>query len=271
MEGYSNSVFRTVAFHHGADLTFTEMSHIEGILRKNKDTLEKISAKDNTPVQVQILSSNEKKLQRLLSGFQTYDGFRGFNLNLSCPSRNVINHGKGAAMVKRSKKTRNLVELIKDYGYQVSVKIRLGLNQIEKDNKLYLNSLRGVDPDFFIIHAKHAGQSSAEPEDYSVFTECVQESRGIPVIANGGVDSTEKVRMLIEQGLSGVMIGRAAVNDPLIFDEIKNEMGINKPIKSILTLDELKNEYKMLHDKHGSGDRYLNNFSETLGKSPRIE
>ena len=149
MEGYSNSVFRTVAFHHGADLTFTEMSHIEGILRKNKDTLEKISAKNNTPVQVQILSSNEKKLQRLLSGFQTYDGFRGFNLNLSCPSRNVINHGKGAAMVKRSKKTRNLVELIKDYGYPVSVKIRLGLNQFEKDNKLYLNSLRGVDPDFY--------------------------------------------------------------------------------------------------------------------------
>ena len=266
MEGYTNSVFRTLSHRHGADLTFTEMSHVQGILRKSNDTLKKISVNDSTPVQIQILSSSLKELDRFLSGFHEYDGFSGFNLNLSCPSRNVIKHGKGAAMVKRANKTRHLVELIKDYGFPISIKIRLGLNQFEKDNKLYLNSIRGVDPDFFIIHAKHAGQSSTEPEDYSVFPECVQESRGIPIVANGGIDSSDKVRMLQRQGVKGVMIGRAALVNPLIFDQIKNEMGVNIPPKKILSLDEVKSEYNMLHDIHGSDNRYFLNFYSALGE-----
>jgi tRNA-dihydrouridine synthase B len=265
MERYSNSVFRTLAHRHGADLTFTEMSHVQAILRKSKDTLEKISVKDSTPVQVQILSSSEKRLERLLSGFQEYPGFKGFNLNLSCPSRNVIRHGKGAAMVKRGAKTQRLVKLIKDYGFPVSVKIRLGLNQFEKDKKLYLNNLRDVDPDFFIIHAKHARQGSAESEDYSVFPECVQEARGIPVIANGGIDSSYKVRLLQHQGVNGVMIGRAALSNPMIFDSIKNEMGVNHPPREIQRFDELRTEYKLIHDDHGADEKYLVNFHKSLG------
>ena len=59
-------------------------------------------------------------------------------------------------MVKRGAKTARLVSLIRDHGHPVSVKIRLGLNQFEKDNKLYLNNLRWVDPDFFVVHAKRA-------------------------------------------------------------------------------------------------------------------
>ena len=267
MEGYTNSVFRTLTHLHGADLTFTEMTHVQGILRKSKDSLKRISVKDSTPVQIQILSSSVKKLDSLLSGFQESEGFRGFNLNLSCPSREVIKHGKGAAMVKRAKKTQRLVELIRDYGFPVSIKISLGLNQFEKDNKLYLNSLRGVDPDFFIIHAKHAGQSSAESEDYSIFPECVQEARGIPVIANGGINSSDKVRMLQSQGVKGVMIGRAALNNPLIFDRIKNEMGVNSLPKKVLGFDALKIEYKRLHEIHGSDDRYFVNFHRALGKN----
>ena len=267
MEGYSNSVFRTLAYRHGADLTFTEMSHVQGILRNSRDSLKKIIVKDATPVQVQILSGSEKKLNRFLLEFKEFDGFRGFNLNLSCPSKNVIKHGKGAAMVKRAKKTKRLVELIRYYGFPVSIKIRLGLNQFEKRNKLYLNSLRDVDPDFFIIHAKHAAQSSYESEDYSVFPECVQEARGIPVIANGGIDSSDKVCSLRELGVEGVMIGRDALMNPLIFDQIKNEMGMNNPPKPIIELDELKQEYNTLHRLHGSDDRYSSNFHKALGKS----
>jgi tRNA-dihydrouridine synthase len=267
MERYSNSVFRTLMYQHGADLTFTEMTHIQSILNMNKGSLEKISVKDTTPVQIQILSSNEKKLDRFLSSFQVFEGFKGFNLNLSCPSRDVIRHGKGAAMVKRAAKTRRLVSVIRDYDFPVSIKIRLGLNQFEKDNKLYLNNLRGVDPDFFVVHAKHAGQSSSGSEDYSVFQECVQEARGIPVIANGGIDTSNKVRMLMSQGVKGVMIGRPALNNPYVFNLFKNEMGLNYPLKNFPGIDVLKAEYKAIHDDHGGNIKYLSNFTKTLGKS----
>jgi len=270
LERYSDSVFRTLCYNHGADLTFTEMAHVNSFLNRNRGSLQKIEPKDSTPVQIQILSSNEGKLDRFLSGFKTFNGFMGFNLNLSCPSKDVIRQGKGAAMVKRATKTGKLMALIRDHGHPVSVKIRLGLNQYEKDNKLYLNNLGGVDPDFFVVHAKHAGQSSDEPEDDSVYPECVEAARGIPVIANGGIDSPEKVQSLREMGISGVMMGRPAMGNPAIFDLLKNEMGMNDPPRPVPRAADLGQEYRDLFDSIGGAEKYRFRVLKVIGRKRAI-
>ena len=267
LEGYSDSVFRTLCYNHGADLTFTEMAHVESFLRRNKASLEKIEPRNATPVQIQILTGNEEKLGRFLLDFKTFDGFMGFNLNLNCPSRDVIRQGKGAAMVKRAAKTARLVSSIRDHGHPVSVKIRLGLNQFEKDNKLYLNSLRGVDPDFFVVHAKHAAQSSGEEEDISVYPECVEAARGIPVIANGGIETPEKVRSLAEMGVGGVMMGRPALRNPAIFNYMKNERGVKVPPKPIPTTDDLKREYDLIYEAIGGSEEYRSRFLKAMGRT----
>jgi tRNA-dihydrouridine synthase B len=266
LERYSDSVFRTLTHNHGADLTFTEMAHVESFLRRNRVSLEKIEPRDATPVQIQILSSNEGKLDRFLTGFKPFDGFMGFNLNLNCPSKDVIRQGKGAAMVKRAAKTARLVSLIRDRGHPVSVKIRLGLNQHEKDNKLYLNNLGGVDPDFFVVHAKHAAQSSGEKEDSSVYPECVEAARGIPVIANGGIETPEMVRSLVEMGVGGVMMGRPAMGNPAIFDYMKNELGVNNPPRPVPTIDDLKREYDDIFESIGGSVKYRSRFLKVVGK-----
>ncbi len=270
LERYSDSVFRTLCYNHGADLTFTEMAHVNSFLNRNRGSLQKIEPKDSTPVQIQILSSNEGKLDRFLSGFKTFNGFRGFNLNLSCPSKDVIRQGKGAAMVKRATKTGKLMALIRDHGHPVSVKIRLGLNQYEKDNKLYLNNLGEVNPDFFVVHAKHAGQSSGEPEDDSVYPECVEAARGIPVIANGGIDSPEKVQSLMEMGVSGVMMGRPAMGNPAIFDLLKNEMGMNDPPRPVPRAADLGQEYRDLFDSIGGAEKYRFRVLKVIGRKRAI-
>jgi len=246
------------------------MTHVESLLNRNKGSLEKVMNRDDTPVQVQVLTSSEAKFSRFLSGFEPYEWFMGFNLNLSCPSRDVIRRGKGAAMVKRAAKTQRLVSVIRDFGFPVSVKIRLGLNRYEKDNRLYLNSIRGVDPDFFVVHAKHAGQGSDEAEDYSVFPECVEEARGVPVIANGGVDSIGKVRLLMGMGVGGVMIGRAALAVPSIFDLFKNELGVNVPVRVVPGVDGLRAEYRLIYDMLGGNENYLSNFFRVLGKKAGV-
>jgi len=271
LERYSDSVFRTLCYNHGAELTFTEMAHVQSFLRRSKGSLEKIEPRDSTPVQIQILSSNENKLDRFLQGFKTFPGFEGFNLNLSCPSKDVIQQGKGAAMVKRATKTQKLVDRIKNFGHPVSVKIRLGLNQREKGNKLYLNNLGGVDPDFFVVHAKHAGQNSAEPEDNSVYPECVEAARGIPVIANGGIDSIKKIQSLMSDGLSGVMMGRPAMNNPAFFDLLKNELGMNYPPKPVPSVKDLRKEYDDISEKIGGSEKYRTRFNRVVGaRSPHF-
>jgi tRNA-dihydrouridine synthase B len=267
LERYTDSVFRTLSYNHGADLTFTEMAHVESFLRGNRISLEKIRPRDATPVQIQILSGNESKLDRFLSRFRLFDGFRGFNLNLSCPSKDVIRQGKGAAMVKRGAKTARLVSMIRDHGHPVSVKIRLGLNQVEKDKKLYLNNLGKVDPDFFVVHAKHAAQSSSEKEDNSVYPECIEAARGIPVIANGGIETPETARALLAMGVGGVMMGRPAMGNPAIFDYMKNWLGVNDPTKPVPSADDLKQEYSAIYEAIGGSEKYRSRFLKVVGKA----
>ncbi|MCX6655935.1 MAG: tRNA-dihydrouridine synthase family protein [Candidatus Bathyarchaeota archaeon] len=271
MESYSDSVLRTLCFHHGADLTFTEMAHVESFLKKNRLALEKIAVRDLTPVQIQLLTGRENELERFLEGFTSFPGFEGFNLNLSCPSPDVIGRGKGAAMIKRVAKTQRLVSLIHGHGYAVSLKMRLGTNAHERELKVYLNAIRGVDADFFVVHAKTAAQSSAESEDYSVFPECVNAAGGRPVIANGGIDSPEKVEALKEMSVGGIMIGRAALSNPAIFDFLKNQLGFNKPSKPVPTIHELKKEYAELYSSLHGSERYRDNFYRVFGKKVSLE
>lgn len=267
MEGYSDGVLRTLCHAHGADLTFTEMAHVESLLRDNKPALARLEAPDSTPVQIQLLTGREDQLERLIEGFRPFPGFKGFNLNLSCPSVDVIRHGKGAAMVKRASKTQRLVSIIQDHGYAASVKLRLGTNEHEKRNKVYLNSLGGVEADLFIVHAKTAAQGSGDAEDYSVFPECVEAAGGAPVIANGGIDSPGKVKSLMGMGASGVMIGRAALCNPAIFDALKNELGFNEPNRLVPGIDELMREYESLYERLSGHKRYRDDFLRVAGRS----
>jgi len=266
MEGYSDGVLRTLCHTHGADLTFTEMTHVESLLRGNKPALTRITAPDSTPVQIQLLTGREDRLERFVDGFTPFPGFEGFNLNLCCPSVLVIRHGKGAAMIKRTTKTQRLVSIIQGHGYAASVKLRLGTNMHEKRNKVYLNSLGGVEADLFIVHAKTAAQGSGEPEDYSVFPECVEAAGGVPVVANGGVDSVVKVRDLMEMGVAGVMIGRAALADPAVFDALKNELGLNEPRRIVPGIGKLVGEYDSLHMRLRGNERYRDRFLRVAGR-----
>jgi tRNA-dihydrouridine synthase len=264
LEDYSDSAFRTLCFRHGADLTFTEMSRVEGIVRRNKPTLAKIQLHDDTPVEIQLLAGREDQLEKYISSFEPKGGFKGFNLNLSCPSPNVMQQGRGCAMVKRVSKTNRLVSIIKKHNYPVSIKLRLGTNFFEKSHKVYLNCLKEVDAEFFVVHAKTGAQESKESADFSVLKECVDitKSRGIPLIANGGIDSNEVIDKLKELGVSGAMIGRPSILNPAIFDKLKG--------KAVPSIEELKKEYLDLANHFSASTKYRENILKELEKKDQL-
>lgn len=266
MEGYTDAALRTLCFRHGADLTFTEMAHVGSLLRGNKQSQSRVAARDTTPVQIQLLSVNEEELKAYVETFTPFPGFMGFNINMSCPSPDVIRQGKGAALVKRAAKAGRLTSIIRSRGYPVSIKMRLGINAREKALKVYLNTIRSVDADFLIVHAKAASQGSSEPADDSVYPECVDAAGGKSVIANGDIDSVEEIERLRGMGVAGVMLGRAALRDPSIFDALKNQLGINSPPRSLPSPRALMEEYNKLSDAIGTVE-YRAAFSKVVGKT----
>lgn len=256
MEDFSDNAFRTLCYRHGADLTFTELVKTEALAKKNAATWSRLAFNDSTPTVIQLLTGKEYSLKKFLSMFRPHECFHGFNLNLGCPSPQVISQGQGSAMVKRIAKTSKLIEAIRHYGYPVSIKMRLGLNQFEKEKKVYLHLIKNASADFFVVHCRHAGQTYAEPADYSVYPECVD--TGKCIIANGDIDSVEKVQRLRQMGVKGVMIGRAAVKDPAIFNRLKG-----KPAQGISLLKE---EYIKLAETFNAPYRYRKNVLKHLGK-----
>jgi tRNA-dihydrouridine synthase len=235
------------------------MAQITGLVRNNKPTLAKTIISDDTPVQIQLLGTREDQLEKYVKKFVPSPGFMGFNLNLSCPSTNVIAAGQGCALIKRTSKTSRLVSIIKKANYPVSIKLRLGTNEYERQKKVYLNCIKSIDADFFVVHAKTAAQTSFEAPSYKVYPECVEAANGKPIIANGEINTSEKVLMLKEMGVSGVMIGRSALKNPAIFDLLKNECGYNNPKKEIPSAQVLKKEYLELATKYHAPGKYKEN------------
>lgn len=254
LEDMTDSCFRTICYRYGADLTFTELIRFESLARNNKSSWKRIKLYDDTPTLIQVIGEREQFLKKFLSKFLPEKGFLGFNLNIGCPAPDFVNTGVGCAMVKRVSKTKKLIGIIKDYGYGVSIKMRLGLNRYEKEKKVYLNLIKGVNADFFIVHARHGNQNYNEKADWSIFPECTKTGKNI--IANGDIKTKDDVEKIRSLGCKGVMIGRAAIVNPLIFAELK---GFSLP-----PFDKIKEEYGRLLKERNPPFRYQKNIFKHL-------
>lgn len=219
MEDYTDFKFRELFYKNGADITFTEMARTSALARGNKSTWEKIKISKPIPTYIQIIGTNDLELDKFLQKFVPQKGFLGFNFNLGCPSPNMIKKGLGCALIKRISKVKKLVDIVKNHGYNVTIKLRLGLNQYEKENKNYLNLIKEVDAEFFVVHARHGKERDIDPADFSVYKECVETNKVI--IANGDIKTKEQIDYLKSIGVKGAMIGREALINPNIFKELR--------------------------------------------------
>ena len=219
MEGATDSAFRTLCHQNGADLTFTEIARVSNLARGKLGELEKIALTGSTPTQIQLAGAKLSEYEKFLASFKPTDGFRGFNLNLGCSSPDFLRQGLGAAMVKRVSRVNEIVSLIGKQGYGCSIKMRLGLDNYEKQKGAYLNLIKNADASFFVVHARTAKQTLDDRADFSVYEKCAD--TGKKIVANGDIKTREQVAALKEMGLHGAMVGRAAMANPKIFRELQ--------------------------------------------------
>jgi tRNA-dihydrouridine synthase B len=249
LEDITGNAFRAICHKYGADLTFTEMTRISSLVRDNKSTIERIRLKDDTPTIIQLFGSKEEQFREFIKNFKPEKEFRGFNLNIGCPSPQLVRIGQGCAMIRKVSKTKRIIDIIKENGYEASVKMRLGITQRDKENKIYLNLINGVDADYFIVHARHGTQTYSDKADFSVYEECVK--TGKIIIANGDIKTKEQIEYLQRIGVKGAMIGREAVRNPAIFNQLK---GLSHPPK-----EEIMNEFLKLSESYQEDERYRKN------------
>ncbi|MBS3163020.1 tRNA-dihydrouridine synthase family protein [Candidatus Woesearchaeota archaeon] len=243
MEGVTDCAFRTLCCKYGADLTFAPMARVDSILRNRNEAKKIFDLNNSTPTAIQLMLIKLESAKEFVKNFESFNiKPKMIDINVGCPGPEIIKSGGGAALMKRVTRVQELVNELKKIGLPVSVKLRLGLSEYEAGKKTYLNLIKNVDADFFIVHARHAKQDSSDEPDWNVFEECV--ATGKRIVANGGIRTKEDLKLFEYLGMKEVMIGTAALKNPSVFRHLKGD--------DFEKMEKVKYDYLRLADEYDS-------------------
>ncbi|MEA1916961.1 MAG: tRNA dihydrouridine synthase DusB [Campylobacterota bacterium] len=239
LAGFTDLPFRSVVKKFGADLTVSEMISSNALIHNSQKTIKMLKKSPNEdPYSVQISGSEVDVVRGAVEYLNDIDGIDIIDLNCGCPVPKVVGHGSGSSLLRDLPHMGSLIETIKKTSNKsiTSAKVRLGFS--EKNHIEIAKVVEQSGADFIAVHGRtRAGKFTAEV-DYDAIAE-IKASVNIPVIANGDIDSFEKVKWVLEHtSCDGVMIGRGAIGKPWIFHQLKhNESDISSALKHEIILE----------------------------------
>ncbi len=191
----------------------------------------------------QILSSfksNSEVVAKITSDLQ----ITWLDLNLGCPSKTVFNHRGGSFLLGNLKELRSIVEKIrKNYLFFFSVKMRIGVND-DLDFFETIKILEGEGVDLITVHPRTRAQFYQGTSDWNYIKLAVTKVN-IPIVGNGDIKNSNDIhRMNSITNCHGIMIGRAAIKNPLLAKNYHQKEENHLSIQQIITLlEEIKFSY----------------------------
>ncbi len=225
MEDVSDPPFRAVCKDNGADLMYTEFISSEGLIRDAAKSVQKLDIFEyERPVGIQIFG-NEIESMREAAAIAEAAGPDILDINYGCPVHKVACKGAGAGiLLDIDKMVAMTAEIVKRVNIPVTVKTRLGWSQDTIRIVEVAERLQDVGIQAISIHARTRQQMYKGEADWSYLNEVKANPRlYIPVFGNGDIDTPEKAKEYREKyNVDGMMIGRASIGYPWIFNEIKH-------------------------------------------------
>ncbi|MBO7191223.1 MAG: tRNA dihydrouridine synthase DusB [Elusimicrobiaceae bacterium] len=220
MAGITDSPFRVLCLQGGAGLVCAEMVSAHALHYGNAKSgrMLQVSPKEH-PVSMQIFGADEQTIQEAarqaeLAGADIID------LNAGCPVKKINKAGAGCVLMKdEAKLARLLTAAVKSVKIPVTLKTRIALNHKEFLGARLAKLAEDCGAAAVTLHARAAvDMHSGKPNVEALAAACAAVK--IPVIGNGGVTDAGRAQEFLEAGCAGVMIGRGAVGNPFIFQDI---------------------------------------------------
>ena len=225
MEDVSDPPFRAVCKQNGADLMYTEFISSEGLIRNAIKSRQKLDIFDyERPIGIQIFGGDEESMA--LSA-QIVDAVNPdlVDINFGCPVKKVVCKGAGAGILKDLPKMVKVTEaVVKSTHLPVTVKTRLGWDEQSKNVEEVAERLQDLGIKALTVHGRTRAQMYKGEADWTLIAKIKNNPRiHIPIFGNGDIDSPQKALDYKNRfGVDGIMIGRAAIGYPWIFNEIKH-------------------------------------------------
>jgi nifR3 family TIM-barrel protein len=227
MEDVSDPPFRALCKKHGADLMYTEFISSEGLIRDAAKSVKKLDIYEyERPVGIQIFGYDIESMKRSAEIIEKTNPDI-IDINFGCPVKKVTCKGAGAGMLQDIPKLVKMTEeIVKITNLPVTVKTRLGWDDNSKFVVSTAEKLQDVGIEAISIHGRTRQQLYKGEADWTLIGEVKNNPRmKIPVFGNGDVDTPQKALEYRNQfGVDGIMIGRASIGYPWIFNEVKHFM-----------------------------------------------
>lgn len=231
MAGVTDTVFRQICKSYGADVLVTEFVSAEGVFRRNQRTREYLAFEQvERPLGVQLFGADAEHMAEAARQVVNWVAPDFIDLNFGCPVNKVVAKNGGSSLLKDcpalARIAKSVVKAVAPL--PVTAKIRIGWDR---------DSINAVDVAKIVeqcgiaaiaVHGRTRAQGYSGEADWQTIA-AVARAVALPVIGNGDLSSPEDVaRRRDAAGICGVMIGRAAMNAPWIFSQIKQYLATGK-------------------------------------------
>ncbi|MBF0778228.1 tRNA dihydrouridine synthase DusB [Streptococcus cuniculi] len=272
MAGVTNSAFRTIAKEMGAGLVVMEMISEKGLLYNNEKTLHMLHIEENeAPMSIQLFGGDADGLSRAAEFIQKNTKANIVDINMGCPVNKVIKNEAGAKWLKDPDKIYQIIKQVSSsIDLPLTVKMRTGWADpsLAVENALAAESA-GVAA--LAMHGRTREQMYTGTVDLDTLSKVAKALTKIPFIANGDIRSVQDARQRIEEvGADAVMVGRTAMGNPYIFEQINHylETGevlpdlsfddkLNIAFEHLTRLVQLKGETIAVREFRGLAPHYL--------------
>ena len=231
MEDVSDPPFRALCKKYGADLMYTEFISSEGLIRDAVKSTQKLDIFEyERPIGIQIFGSNIESMKRATEVTEAANPDI-IDINYGCPVKKVACKGAGAGILQDIPKMVEMTkEIVKSTRLPVTVKTRLGWDENSKYIVDVAERLQDVGIKAISIHGRTRKQMYKGDADWSLISDVANNPRmNIPVFGNGDITTPEKALEYKNKfGVDGIMIGRASIGYPWVFNEIKHFMKTGK-------------------------------------------
>ena len=278
MAGITDVPYRSICKEFGAGLTYSEMISAKGMHYNDEKTrLLMKKAENETPFAVQIFGSDADILAKVAE--EISDSADIIDMNMGCPAPKVVKNGDGSKLMLSpdliDEITKKVVEKAK---VPVTIKIRKGWDK-EHVNAVQIAKIaekNGISA--ITVHGRTREEFYSGKADWDIIKE-VKDSVSIPVIGNGDITGIEAANEIFEKtNCDAIMIGRASLGNPWIFEEIISGQKVNKTCEDVKKMIEKhlemlikeKGEYTAIREMRKHIAWYIKGFANAAEIRKRV-
>ena len=235
MAGVSDPALRLQCKKMGAGLVVTEFTNIHSIIAKEKqlkDHMKTITefieySDQERPLSIQLFGSDLSALEQAAKIVEPY--FDIIDYNMGCPAPHITQQMAGGALLQQTNLTQQIFQtLVNAVKKPVTLKIRSGVTDA---SRFLFKEIAEIAEDegiqMITLHPRTVNQGYSGNADWNLIKE-LKEISGIPIVGNGDITTPEDAKnMFDETNCDYVMIGRGAMGNPFLFEQINDYLKTN--------------------------------------------